>query len=584
MRKRILANYIVILIISALITGALAFYFINTSYTNNKKDKLLTNSILIENVLEKNYNDEMKVNFYKLAQELSAQINSRVTFMDENGWPIADSINNSIIFIDHSGTQEFKLAIKGEQEIVKRYSKEVGQKFFYLSMNPIKIGNKNIILRLGDSYNEVDHIVEKFLLYLTVSTFISILFAIIISYITTGQIVKPIKELTLASKLMTEGNFENKIKVNTKDEIGELSATFNVMAAELKTTIEKIKQKNIEMDSILCSIQDGILALDLNNKIFLVNNSVNKILQNKVKIGKEEDIKKVIDYIGNTGEIEKKINNAEDYYGEIEIKGSNKIIGLSIYPIIDKYQTQVRIGTLIVMRDITSVRNLEKMRKDFVANVSHELRTPLTSIGGFVETLKTKELDENNKKKALDIIELETEKLKNMINELLRLSKIESMKDTKIASKIDIRKEIFEILDLLEPQIIKNNINISLHMAERLNFINGDKELFRLIIINLIENSIKYNKYKGTIKIEISNYKNGIQLKIKDNGIGILEEDLPWIFERFYRSKETRIMNNNGTGLGLSIVKEIVSYFGGTIEVNSQVGKFSEFIVRLPEE
>ncbi len=584
MRKRILTNYIMILILSALITGALAFYFIQSSYIDVKEEKLITNINLIENTLRENYKDEINVNFYRLSQDLSLKTNSRVTFIDENGWPIADSINNSIIFNNHYLTQEFRNAIKGDRVIVKRYSVETGEKYFYLAIPSINVGNKEVILRLGDSYDEADHIVEKFILYLAIATVIGMFFAIIISYVSVGKILKPIKELTKASKLISEGEFDKRIIVDTKDEIEELSVSFNQMSRKLKETINQLKDTNIELDAILSSIQDGIIALDSQNRITLVNESVNKILDINTKFMVGQNIKETFSNLECINEIEEGIRSSTDCYTEFQIKGTkNKIISLSTYPIKEKYQPQTKIGQLLIIRDITSIVNLENMRKNFVANVSHELRTPLTSIGGFVETLRIKKLDEKNKEKALDIIEFETERLKKLINELLTLSKIESIIEVKNLVRINIEDDVLEVIKLLEPQIKNNNINIELKIEDNLNSIDGDKELFRRVLINLIENSIKYNNPGGYVKINISNYEEGIKLIVEDNGIGIPEEDIPSIFERFYRVDKSRANNKEGTGLGLAIVKHIVLYFGGTIEVNSIIGQGSRFIVKLPK-
>lgn len=584
MRKRILTNYIIILILSALIIGALAFYFIKSSYIGNKEEKLLTNITLIEHTLSESYKDVKTVNFYKLAQELSSKTNSRVTFINDKGWPIADSINNSIIFERQTFSQEFRHAIKRELNIVKRYSSEIGDKYFYLALPPIKIGENEVVLRLGDSYDEVDHIIEKFLFYFIIATFVGLCFSMIISYISIGKIIKPIRELTNVSKLIAEGDFDNNIVVDTKDEIEELSLSFNQMAKKLKYTINKIKEKNVEMDAVLSNLQDGILALDINQNIILVNKSVNRILKldREIKVG--EDIKAVLGNLKYIDEIEKSIIDSRVYYDEIKIYDNTKIISLTTYPIEDKNQPQIQTGTLIIIRDITSIRNLERMRKDFVANVSHELRTPLTSISGFVETLKLKELDEKNKAKALDIIEIEVDRLKRLINELLNLSKIESIKEVKQLTEINIEDTIYEVLRLLEPQIKHKNISIEIKIDDNLNDINGEKDLFRQIIINLIENSVRYNNPYGKIDIVTKNYEDGIRLVIEDDGIGIPEEDIPWIFERFYRVDKSRSNNIEGTGLGLSIVNHIVSYFDGTIDVESELEKGSKFTITLPKQ
>lgn len=582
MRKRIMTNYIIILIISALVTGALAFYFIEKNYIDNKEEKLLTNIALIESTLKERYkDDDAEINFYKLAQDISSDINSRVTFINMDGWAVADSINNSIIFKNKKQAPEYKYAIKGEKHLVKRYSSEVGKRYFYLAIPPTKVGNEYIMLRLGDSYDDVDLLKDKFLFCFIIATVMGVIFAIIMLYISIGEITKPIKELTKASRLIAEGDFDNVIMVDTKDEIEELSHSFNQMDRRLKLTINKIKNRNTEMNAILSSIQDGILALDQENKVVLVNKSMNQILGIDRKIDTGEHISKIFGELAELIEIEDEVLNCKAYYKEISMKDIEKTISISTYPIKDKYQTQVETGTLIVIKDITSIRNLENMRKDFVSNVSHELRTPLTSIGGFVETLKIKELDDESKEKALDIIEFETERLKGLINELLNLSKIESIKEVKQTGLIDIKDDTFEVIRLLEPQIKDNDIRMDLNIDDSLNLINGDKDLFKQVLINLIENAIRYNNPGVNIIVSLSNYGKGIRLIVEDNGIGISKEDMERIFERFYRVDKSRSNTKKGTGLGLAIVKHIVLYFDGEIEVDSNIGKGTKFIVTL---
>ena len=335
------------------------------------------------------------------------------------------------------------------------------------------------------------------------------------------------------------------------------------------------------MNAILASMQEGLLALDYKNRVILANHSAKEILDiNNIQIGAH--IKELLD-TDMAEKIEKIIADKKEHNIEIEIGDENKkTIHLSTSIIQGKDDHEDRIGILLIIRDITSIRKLEKMRKDFVANVSHELRTPLTSIGGFVETLKIKELDEKNRNKAIDIIEFEVERLKGLINNLLRLSEIENIENVKHLADIDIKDDIYEVIKLLGPLADKKNIKLMLNMGDSLNPINGDRDWFRLILTNLIENSIKYTDEDGNVKIYISNYGQGINLIIEDNGIGIPEEDIPRIFERFYRVDKSRSNIIEGSGLGLSIVKHIVILFGGSIEVESELGKGSRFTVILP--
>lgn len=467
MRKKILINYIITILLSALITGALASYFIKDTYMKEKQEKLQTNISLIQNILEENYNMGEYLNYFKLSQEIMKKTNTRVSFIDIEGQPLADSINNSIIFKKIDKSEEFKNAINGEQDIVRRYSIEAGDVFFYLYSTPMKVEENMLIVRLGETYEDIDSIRENFLRYLMISTLIGVFIAILVAYISTSKMIKPIKELTKASKIIAQGDLSRNINVDAKDEIQELAYNFNIMRENINSNIVEMK-------------------------------------------------------------------------------------------------------------------NLENMRKDFVTNVSHELRTPLTSISGFVETLKTKELDEVNKIKALDIIDRETQRLKYLINELLILSKIESIKDTQFG-RINVGECILSVIDLLNPQILSKSIQISYNIEDELNFLEGDSDLLIQLLINLIQNGIKYNNEYGLVHIEAKNLKEGIEIIVKDNGFGIPEEDKDRLFNRFYRVDKSRSSNIEGTGLGLSIVENIVHHLKGTIHFESELNKGSKFIVRLPK-
>lgn len=459
MRKKLFINTIISLIISSFITASLAFYLIEQNYVNSKEEKLYSNILLIKSTLLENYESEGEINYFQIVSKISKDIGSRVTLIEDSGRGIADSKNNSIIFSDQSGREEFKNGIRNNVSLVKRYSKEAGEKYFYLTSSPIKIGDENIIIRLGEDYKESDYMRDSFLAYVLFSIVMGIISALFISYLSIGNFIKPIKALTIASKDIAQGNFSKRVWVNKDDEIGELALTFNNMAAELE--------------------------------------------------------------------------------------------------------------------------NLEDMRKDFVANVSHELRTPLTSISGFIETLKTKDLSDENKKKALDIIDIEVERLKNLINELLTLSRIENTIVVKEKGEMDIENILYSVIELLETQRREKKIVIKTNIEKDIPNPIGDKDLLKLVFINLIENSIKYGRYEGFIKVDINKYHSSIKIEISDNGIGISEQDTDKIFESFYRAEKSRLNSDKSTGLGLSIVKNIVNLLHGTISVESKLDLGTKFTVKL---
>lgn len=585
MRKRLLTNFIFVLLISAVVSGALAYSFIKTSYLTSKEEKLMSNINLIMNSLDKMDINYTEKSFYKLSQELSNQTNSRVTFITSDGRVLADSINNSIIFKDFKVMPEYKYAIKGDRQIVQRYSLEVGKKYSYLAMPPIKLGNLDVIVRLGEDFEEIDVIIETFLSYAFMSTFIGLVFAIIVGYISAGRIVKPIKELTEASKIITDGNLDKRVYIDTNDEIQDLSMSFNRMINKLNYTIGELKDKNTETDAILASMQEGLIAVNNEKKVILINDMARRIftLSTPIKLNCYIDQLEIDDYIISL--IEYGIENNIELDREVEITNMDRekiILDISTSIIQSKGNSKNIVGTLIMIRDVTSIRKLEKMRQDFVANVSHELRTPLTSIGGFVETLKIQELDETNKKRALEIIEFETDRLKILINDLLKLSEIENLENVKSPEIVDINITCDKVISLLKPQMEEKNISFTLSIEDNINKLDAQEDFIRLILINIIENSIKYTKDNGTIDVDIKNLNDGIKIEVKDNGRGIPEEDLPRIFERFYRVDKSRSTEIEGTGLGLAIVKHIVILLKGDIKVESEYNKGSKFTIVIP--
>lgn len=584
MRKKIFINFIIVLFVSALITGVLSFNFIRGSFRDNKEEKLLSNINLIANVLNPIENQWEDINFHKLAQDLSSIVNSRVTFIKSNGQVISDSMNNSIIFEEFQLTPEFKYAIRGRTQVVQRYSQEVGSKYFYLAFYPVKVGNNFLMVRLGDPYKEVDYLIDNFVTYGSLYIIGGLIFAILLGYLMAGRITKPLKELTEASKQIAEGDLKKRVKIRGKDEIKELSLCFNTMASKLENTIDELKNNNEKMNTVLGSIQDGLIALDGEDRIVLINDSARKILDidSEMEIGlkiHELTINKKI-----MGEILKAKSCDDMYNGEIKLDDNKRIIQVSTSTIQEKETIRPEVDTLLIIRDVTSIRNLENMRKEFVSNVSHELRTPLTSIGGFIETLKIKELDEKSRNRALEIIEFEAERLKALINNLLKLSEMENIKNVKALEDIDIKNELIEVVRLLQPQVDNKDITIIIDIEENLNMIKGDSNWFRLIAINLIENSIKYTEGSKDINLGLYNHMEGVKLVVEDKGLGIPKEDLPKIFERFYKADKSRSNTIKGSGLGLSIVQSIVQLFGGSIEVESKLGEGSKFTVYLPSD
>lgn len=360
-----------------------------------------------------------------------------------------------------------------------------------------------------------------------------------------------------------------RVKYEGKGEIGSLGKTFNNMADQLQNQINKVVDKQNRLESILSCMESGVIAVNRKGKVIIINPFAKKIFG----IRRNITGKKISDYIKDRN-FNNFLNNKE--LNEQEIKILNPIereLRIKKAPIV--YDLE-KIGKVITVQDITDIKRLENMRSQFVANVSHELKTPLTSIKGFAETLRYVE-DNDTRKKFLDIINKEAERLSRLINDILVLSKIES---ESIGEEEEFypNNQIEDVMHMVEGVAKSKNINLVLEQTN-LNLLYGDKDRFLQLVLNLVENGIKYSNEGSTVLVKSYSKENYYILEVQDNGIGIPKEDLPRIFERFYRVDKAR--KSGGTGLGLAIVKHIVKSFNGDIKIESKLGVGSKFIVKI---
>jgi len=336
------------------------------------------------------------------------------------------------------------------------------------------------------------------------------------------------------------------------------------------------------LELIVNSISNGIIAVDKNLKTILVNPfacSILDIPSDRKILG--INFQEIFNDEGICNLLEKSIVEDCNFIEEVTIVENSKILSITINPIRSDSES---IGAVLFIQDITKMRNIEKRGQEFVSNVSHELKTPLTSIRGFIETLKNGAVDDHAVAyKFLDIIDIEAERLFFLLNDLLALSEIETMKQDANISSILVEEIINDSINVLQGQAKKKNISISFEIQPDLR-INMSKHKLMQLAINLMDNAIKYSPDYSWIKIKAYKSEDSIIISFKDSGIGIPKQHQARIFERFYRVDKSRSRSLGGTGLGLSIVKHIVNIYNGTITLNSKIGKGSEFIVTFPAQ
>ncbi|WAW15606.1 sensor histidine kinase [Peptostreptococcus equinus] len=413
----------------------------------------------------------------------------------------------------------------------------------------------------------------------------------ILSWIISLMLYKQKKELNIfvrdlmnVSTKVKSMNFDTRMAMTQNIDNNRFAENYNEMIDMLDRTFEQVEDKNRQLNTIIRSVTNGILVVDISNRIFIINKPAKKILDipfdQKVEGKVFSNIiknKEILDFI------EFNSDSKESVSRDLRMR-DGKILKIKIDPIKNNSKNEVTVSSVINIEDITEKMKLESMRKDFAANVSHELKTPLTSIQGFIETLK--ENDDNispeMRKRFLNIIDSESSRLKILINDILLLSSIEGGKDIKKEwiNIEDINEEIFALLKCKKNE---NEIKLFVEYLNENEMFYTYSQYFKELLINLISNGIKYNKPGGYVKVTYYDDRSFLYISVEDNGIGIAEEDMHRIFERFYRVSKSRNKEIEGTGLGLAIIKHIIISLNGKIEVESKLGEGSKFTVKLPK-
>ena len=431
---------------------------------------------------------------------------------------------------------------------------------FVIFLNPIEnyYGDINVLI------NQLR--TSIFISVIIIITAISLLIAIIFSWILS----KPIKELNTAARNLASGNFKSKVFFKGRDELKELADSFNYMSDQMKSSFDELSGQKEELSSIISSIREGLLVIDSKGKILLSNESFRKSFQANFVDGKFYWEVLRGPYLG--GLIEKVIDEKASASAEMALHDKTFLC--------DAIFLNSRKELVITFHDITEIRNLEKIKRDFVANLSHELRTPLTAIKGYVETLEL-ETKEDENLHYIDVIKRNTERLINIVQDLLLLSELEEKGSTLQLEEVNLKNVIKDVLRIFEQKLKNKKLDLKFNVDSEIPLIKADVFKLEQMFINVIDNAIKYTE-KGWISISLKQKDDKVVIEIQDTGIGIPESHLPRIFERFYVVDKSRSKKLGGTGLGLSIVKHIVLLHNGEINIESTYGSGTKITIILP--
>ncbi len=549
------------------------------------RDNLTKQTYLSKSYLEED--SAKKVQGYeldKIADRIGKDLDLRVTIIGLDGTVFGDSEldGDELVEVEnHLYRPEVQQALKIGVGESRRFSTTVKKDMLYIATTYGKDSVQGII-RLSIPLSEIELISNRLKNTLAFSLFFAFIVAIIISFLLSGLISKPLKEISLVAGEIARGDFSKQIQVTSNDEIGDLAKAFNYMSEQIKLRLLELNLSRSRLEAVFLSMFEGVMVVDVNATILLMNQPLKDFL-----LVKEEPTgKRPLEIIRNI-EIQEIVDRALKLKQGLESREisillpEEKILLVLATPIIRDGNTE---GAVLVFHDITELRHLEKIRQDFVANVSHELRTPISSIKGYAETLLEGALeDKENAKDFLKIIYSDSGRLARLVDDLLDLSKIESGKLKMALKPCKIKPLIERVISGLDKQAKDKSISFKVDVPKEIPDVLVDEARIAQVLLNLIDNAIKYNRENGTVTILAKDKAKFVQVDVSDTGVGIPEKDLPRLFERFYRVDKARSRELGGTGLGLSIVKHIISAHHGEVSVQSILGQGSTFSFTIPK-
>ncbi len=573
---KLIVIYVLLTLIAMQIIG---LYFVQATdeyYLDNFDSTLETQAGLLSVNLER-YLSEDTINQDEidlLVNNLFALSGVDVSIMDRNGLVISTTEQRSANIIGKKISQtEVNSALLGTRSEATRVNTENGERTKYLAL-PVKQGGNVIgVVFLQASLESVYETIGKINRILFSAILIALIATVILGYLLSLTITKPIKEIKEQAENISRGDYKQEVVIYGDDEIGDLGQTFNLMAVKLSDTIDQLNEEKEKLASILSNMSDGVIALDKDEKIILINQRATELLNIEEEDLLDQRIGAILGEAYVPEEEETIISRHQEGVQDRILKLTNNKLEL------DEEKT----GTIIVIYDVTKEQKHEQMRKDFVANVSHELRTPLTTIKSYIEALNDGAIrDEKVATNFIRVANQETDRMVRLVNDLLTLSRIEGdVLELKLTT-ISISTLIEDVIDRFNIKLREKEITCTYHAEGKLPLLYIDPDKIDQVLNNLIYNAIKYTEAGGEIKIISYVADDKVYVEITDTGVGIPTEDLSFLFERFYRVDKARSRERGGTGLGLAITREIIKAHQGGINVESELGKGTKFSFYLP--
>jgi two-component system phosphate regulon sensor histidine kinase PhoR len=522
-------------------------------------------------------------NIDRLCKNIGSQATTRITFILPSGKVIGDSTEDPARMDNHADRPEVLEALSGKRGMSVRYSRTLQKNMMYVGVPLKKTFHVMGVVRASIPLVFIDEAIKSIQTKIAIGGLLIAIFAAILSLLVSRRITRPIEEIRKGAERFARGEFEGRLPVARSEEIGSLAETLNKMAKEFQERINTIVRQRGELEAVFSSMVEGVVAVDNEERIINLNQAACGMFEADPSQAVGRSIQEVVRNVDLQRFVKRALSSENPVEKDILLYSNRERIlngrGVTLYG-----PGGNRIGALIVLNEVTRLRRLENIRRDFVANVSHEIKTPLTAIKGFVETLRDGAVeDHKDAERFLEIIIKHVDRLDAIVEDLLSLSRIEQGAERRQIpiSESPLEELLRSAIQLCKVKANPKNIRLELSCEEGLKA-RINRPLLEQAVVNLLDNAIKYSDANSLVRVEAGQEHDGIVVRVHDQGRGIGKEHLPRLFERFYRADKARSRDLGGTGLGLAIVKHIAQAHGGRVSVKSTIGKGSTFTIHLP--
>jgi len=514
-------------------------------------------------------------------EELAGDLPVRLTVIDREGRVLGDSEYPAEEMENHAGRPEVAAALRGEVASTRRESRTLGRRFIYAAA-PVTVGGEIVgAARVSVEEEDLMPVILRVWWIFLVALGVLLLVIVATSVWTERTVVGALDDLRGAVKDVAAGDLRRKVTAPGVSDFSELAQSFNAMAEEVRSRMEEAESERKKLEAILDNVSSGVVVADEENRILLLNGAAERILG--VTAAKATG-RRLIEVFPST-ELEAAVARAAGGEGvetELELFYPRRVALLLKSNPVRTADGRVTV-TVSTLEDVTAMKRVDRIRQDFVANVSHELRTPVATIRALVESLAGGALDDRDTaERFLRDLERETARLAQLVEDLLTLSRLE-------AGDTSLKADVFSLEELVD-ECLEGKARLAARYGvemERVGAggvrVTADRRLLATLLDNLLDNAVKYNRPGGRVAVGFQAAPGGLLIEVRDTGVGIPREEIPRVFERFYRVDKARSRDTGGTGLGLSIVKHIAELHGGTVSVESEPGEGSVFTVWIPQ-